>query len=181
MDCPGGGSNQPPATEGTKPATTVTAGENVSVSASSYFSDPDGDQLTYTVSSANKGVATASVPGETVTVAGVAEGSATIRITATDPGGLSAEQTFSVTVTVGGSNRSPVTEGAIPARTLDPGGTATVDASIYFSDPDGDALACSAASSNSNVVRVSVSGSTVTIMAVAQGSATITLTARHPG
>ena len=98
----GGGSNQSPVTVGTIPANTVKAGASVSVNASSYFSDPDEDVLTYTASSSRTSVATASVSGHSVTVAGVAEGTATIRITATDPGGLSAVQTFSVTVETGG-------------------------------------------------------------------------------
>ena len=88
---------------------------------------------------------------------------------------------FEGVVRGGGGNRSPVTSGTIPSRTLDPGGTATVNASSYFNDPDGDALTYSTASSNSSVARASVSGSTVTITAVAQGSATITITARDPG
>ena len=82
----GGGSNQSPVTVGTIPAKTVRAGASVSVNASSYFSDPDEDVLTYTASSSRSSVATASVSGDSVTVAGVAEGTATIRITATDPG-----------------------------------------------------------------------------------------------
>ena len=98
----GGGSNQSPVTVGTIPAKTVRAGASVSVNASSYFSDPDEDALTYTASSSRTSVATASVSRDSVTVAGVAEGTATIRITATDPGGLSAVQTFSVTVEAGG-------------------------------------------------------------------------------
>ena len=97
----GGGSNRSPVTVGTIPSATVQAGESTSVNASSYFSDPDGDALTYTASSSRASVATASVSGRTVTVNGVAAGSATIRITATDPGGLSATQTFSVTVEAG--------------------------------------------------------------------------------
>ena len=182
VDCPGGGGNQSPVAAGTIPAATMQAGASVSVNASSYFSDPDGDALTYTASSSSTGVATTSVSGPTVTVAGVAEGSATIRITATDPGGLSAVQTFSVTVTAGGGgNRPPVTVGALPVRTLEPGGAATFDASGYFSDPDGDALTYAASSSNANVAGASVSGSTVTITAIAQGSATITVTATDPG
>ncbi len=100
------GSNQTPVTVGTISAKTVKAGESVSVSvnASSYFSDPDRDALTYTASSSRTSVAATSVSGRTVTVNGVAEGSATIRITATDPGGLSAFQTFSVTVEAGGDD-----------------------------------------------------------------------------
>ena len=98
----GGGSNRSPVTVGTISAKSVDVGESVSVNASSYFSDPDGDALTYTASSSRTSVATASVSGRTVTVAGVAAGTATIRITATDPGGLSAVQTLSVTVEAGG-------------------------------------------------------------------------------
>ena len=97
----GGGSNRSPVTVGTISSATVQAGESTSVNASSYFSDPDGDALTYAASSSRASVATASVSGRTVTVNGVAAGSATIRITATDPGGLSATQTFSVTVEAG--------------------------------------------------------------------------------
>ncbi|MCY4646872.1 MAG: carboxypeptidase regulatory-like domain-containing protein, partial [Gammaproteobacteria bacterium] len=99
----GGGSNQSPVTVGTIPATTLKAGESVTVNASSYFSDPDGDALTYTASSSRTSVATASVSGSVVTVNAVAQGNATIRITARDPVGLSAAQTFSVTV--GGTGR----------------------------------------------------------------------------
>ncbi len=100
----GGGSNRSPLTVGSVPSATVRAGESASVNASSYFSDPDGDALTYTASSSRTSVATTSVSGRTVTVAGVAEGAATIRITATDPGGLTAVQTFSVTVEAGGDD-----------------------------------------------------------------------------
>ena len=94
----GGGSNQSPVTVGTIPAKTVKAGASVSVNASSYFSDPDEDALTYTASSSRTSVATASVSGNSITVTGVAEGTATIEITARDPGGLSARQSFGVTV-----------------------------------------------------------------------------------
>ena len=94
----GGGSNQSPVTVGTIPAKTVKAGASVSVNASSYFSDPDEDALTYTASSSRNSVATASVSGNSITVTGVAEGTATIEITAWDPGGLSARQSFGVTV-----------------------------------------------------------------------------------
>ncbi len=98
------GGNQSPVTQGTISAQTVKVGESVSVNASSYFSDPDGDALTYAASSSRTNVATASVSGRTVTVAGVAEGTATIRVTATDPGGLSATQSFSVTVEAEGDD-----------------------------------------------------------------------------
>ena len=98
----GGGGNRPPGTAGSIADRTMTAGDTYTVDASSYFNDPDGDQLTYTASSSSTSAATVSVSGSSVTVTAVAQGSATIRITATDPGGLTARQSFSVTVEDGG-------------------------------------------------------------------------------
>ena len=72
---------------------------SVAVDTSRYFSDPDDDSLTYTASSSDPGKATVSVNGSTLTIAGVAEGSATITITASDGGDEgTASTTFAVTV-----------------------------------------------------------------------------------
>ena len=73
-----------------------------------YFSDPDMDDLTYTQMSSDSAVATAAIaeddsdPGATVhtlTITGVAAGSAMITVTASDGmGGMDATQTIMVTV-----------------------------------------------------------------------------------
>ena len=172
-------SNRAPRPVGTIPAQTLNPGDRRSISASQYFTDPDGDDLTYTATSSNASVARVSALGSTVTITAVATGSATITIVATDPDSLSATQSASVTVEP--ANRAPRPVGTIATQTLNPGGTRTVDASRYFTDPDGDTLAYAATTSNTSVARVSVSGSTVTITARAIGSATITITARDPG
>ena len=75
------------------------------VDVSQAFVDPDGDSLTYNVSSSAPHVVTASAAGARVTLTAVSVGSAQIRVTATDPGGLSATQSFRVTVPV----RAPFT------------------------------------------------------------------------
>ena len=64
------------------------------------FSDPDDDQLNYSVGSSNESVAGAviSEPGPIVIVQAQGGGAATITITARDPGGLTATQSFRVTV-----------------------------------------------------------------------------------
>ncbi len=175
-----GGGNRPPVPVGTISAKSVNVGDDVSVDdVSSYFSDPDGDVLTYTTTSSDPDLATVSVSGSTVTVTGVAEGSATITVTATDPGGLSATQSFDVTIQV---NQSPVAVGTISARSVNVGDDVSVDdVSSYFSDPDGDALTYTATSSDPSLATVSVSGSTVTVTGVAEGSATVTVTATDPG
>ena len=84
-------------TAGTIPAQEVSVGKPVTVPVSAYFSDPDGDALSYTAASSDPEVATASVSGSTVTVTGVMAGAMTVTVTARDPGGLSAQQSFAVT------------------------------------------------------------------------------------
>ena len=169
--------NRPPAATGTIPAQTVHVGDNVTVSLSGYFSDPDGDALTYSGQTSNGGVASVSVSGSNVVVSGVAQGDATIVVTATDPGGLTAQQSFAVNV----PNRAPETAGNISDLELFTGDTAEIDVSAYFNDPDGDVLTYAAQTSDAGVASVSVSGTNVVVSAIAKGDATITATATDPG
>ena len=171
-------SNRAPQPVGTIPAQALDPGGSVPINVSQYFTDPDGDALTYTATSSSTNVATVSVLGSTVTITAVAAGSATITITARDPDGLFAIQRVGVTVSQ--SNRPPRPSGTVPIQNLSVGGSTAIDASQYFTDPDGDALTYTATTSNANVASASVSGSTVTIRALAPGSATITITAADP-
>ena len=69
------------------------------VEVQSNFSDPDEDMLSYMASSSDDMIATATVDDMgMVTITGVAEGMATITVTASDPGELYAMQTIMVTV-----------------------------------------------------------------------------------
>ena len=171
--------NQSPMAVGEIAAQTVEVGESASVDVSGNFSDPDDDELIYMAASSDDDIATASVSGAEVTVTGVAAGSATVTVTATDPGDLSATQTFDVTVAVG--NQAPVAVGEIADQTLTAGDSVPVDVSGNFSDPDDDELIYMAASSDEAVATVSVSGAEVTVTGVAAGSATVTVTATDPG
>ncbi len=166
--------NRPPAAVGNIPAQTVFAGETAAVDVSSYFSDPDGDALSYTAVSSNAGVAGVAVTGSSVTVTALAKGGATVTVEARDPQGLIAQQRFVATV----PNRAPEAVGAIPAQTVTVGETAAVDMSSHFGDPDGDSLTYAAASSDTEVATVSVSGDSVAVTALAKGLTTITVTAR---
>ena len=173
--------NRAPTVSAAIPDQTLEAGAQVTVDRfGKPFSDPDGDALSYEATSDASDVATASVSGSDVTVAGEAAGTATITVTATDPGGLSATQTFDVTVS-SRTNHAPMVSGAIPDQTLQAGTQVTVDVSGAFSDPDGDALSYEATSDAPGVAAVSVSGSDVTVAGEAAGTATITVTATDPG
>ena len=156
---------------------TLNVGDSVTLDVSALFSDPDGDPLSFGASSSDAGVVSVTVSGSVVTVTAVSQGTATVTVTATDPGGLSADTTAEVSV----ENRAPEVVGSIVARTLNVGDSVTVEASVLFSDPDGDALSFRASSSDGGVVAVTVSGSVVTVTAVSQGTATVTVTATDPG
>ena len=145
-----------------------------------YFSDPDGDALTYAATSSNPLIVVARVAGSEVTLTGLGDGAVTVTLTATDSGGLSASQTF--TTTVGDGNRAPTAVGSIPDQTLTPGGSpVTLDVAASFSDPDGDQLTFQVSSSDSGIVRALVSESDLILVPVAAGTVTVTVTATDPG
>ena len=173
----GCGEPQPPFAVASIPDLTVEVGSSGSVDLAGHFSDADGDILTYTTTSSDPGVATTAVSGTTVQVTAVAAGNATVTVTALDPGGLSADQTFSVTV----PNRAPVAVGSIDDAETHVGESFEVSLSGHFDDPDGDALAYAATSTDSSIASVSVSGATLRVAGVSQGAAIVTVTASDPG
>ena len=75
-------------------------GSTQDVSLSGVFSDADGDALTISATSSGEAIATATVAADQskLTVAGVAEGTATITVTAQDSDGNAVSDTFNVTV-----------------------------------------------------------------------------------
>ena len=169
--------NRAPVAEGSIPDAEVKSGESKTEDLASYFTDPDGDALTYSAASSAPTVATVSVAGRVLTITGAGSGTATVTVTASDPAGETATQSFQVTV----PNRAPETVGTIPAQTATEGGTKTLVLQPYFNDPDGDALTYTATSANPAVAVATVSGSVLTIRAIGVGFSVITITATDPG
>ena len=173
--------NTAPTPVGTIPDKTFKVNETYTVDLSGYFDDGDGDTLTYTASSGDTTKATVSVSSATLTVTAVAVGSVTIEATATDPGGEEATQEFTVTVEAA-ANTAPAAVGTMDDHDLLLGGsTVTVEASLYFTDEDVEALSYAATSSDTAVATTSVSGAGVTVNHVGAGTATITVTATDSG
>ena len=164
--------NRVPVSVGTIPTQTLgVGGTAATVDMSPYFSDPDGNSLTYVARPADTSIVTVTRSGSTFTITPVAAGSTTITAQASDDSNASATQTFSVKVV---SNRTPTKVGTISSQLVRVGSTAvTIDVSPYFSDPDGHTLTYSATSYSTSKATVSMSGSTLTITAVAAGTATI--------
>ena len=157
--------NRAPVAVGSIPAVTVAVDGTAVVDAAGYFSDPDGDGLSYAAVSSDPALATVAVTGSAVTVAGVAKGAATVTITASDGGGGTAQQGLAVTV----PNRAPEATGAAVDLVLKAGGAARdVNLADWFSDPDGDSLAYAAVSTDAAVFSVEVVASGAVIRVAAR-------------
>ncbi|MXW53726.1 MAG: hypothetical protein F4Z66_07040 [Gammaproteobacteria bacterium] len=146
------------------------------VSIDGLFMDPDGDTLTYSVESSNTDAATVAISGMDVTITGVKVGMTMITVTATDPDGLYAMETFDAVV----ENSAPMVMNEIEDQTLTVVEPAMVSIADTFYDPDGDDLTYSVESSNTDAATVMVDGMDVTITGVKVGMTTITVTATDP-
>ncbi len=171
-----GPGNRPPEAVGTIAQLEVQVDSVVELDLAAYFADPDGDSLGYSVWSSDPTRALASVRASTLTVSGVAAGTAAVTVTATDPEGLTAQQAFLVTV----PNRAPVAVGTIADLEVRVDSVAGVAVAAHFADPDGDALTFAAATSDPMRVAVAMSGDTVIVEGVAKGTAAVTVTATDP-
>ena len=85
--------NRPPVAVAALGDQSVEEGAQVTVDVSGAFSDPDGDTLGY-ASASDAETWPRRRWGSEVTVTGVAAGTAMLTVTATDPGGLGARQSF---------------------------------------------------------------------------------------
>ena len=93
--------------------TVALSGSAASVNVARAFSDPDGDALTFGATASVPSLATLSAMDSLVTITPMVAGIATVTVTATDPDGSSATQTFSLTVT----NSAPTVAASIPDTT----------------------------------------------------------------
>ncbi|MYG20641.1 MAG: hypothetical protein F4208_14040, partial [Gemmatimonadales bacterium] len=90
--------NRRPTPTSTIPPQELAAGDTLTVDAGAYFTDPDGDALTFSAETSDAGVASVSLSDATVIVVGVAPGEARVTIRARDPGALQARLEFGVLV-----------------------------------------------------------------------------------
>ena len=162
------------------------------VSLVGVFSDADGDRLTISAASSDAGIAMVSVAsdGSKLTLSGVAQGTATITVTAQDSDGNRASDTFDVAVEPEPEqdsppdgetpNRPPTVAQPLPDVSLEGLQWRQFSLADVFHDPDGDELTFTVVSSDYGVASMWVSGSTLTVVATSTGTATITVTAEDP-
>ena len=172
--------NEPPvATRAIPDQTLAYGGGPVEVNLAEHFADPERHRLVFRAAPGGVGTVRVEVIGSRLVLTPVGVATTTVTVTATDPGGLSATQTFRVTVSA--ENRAPVALGSIRDRTIDlDRNHVRVSFAGRFADPDGDDLRFRAFSSDEDVVRPVVEGDDVILVPQDVGRATVTITATDP-
>ncbi|MCB9437482.1 MAG: hypothetical protein H6673_10895 [Anaerolineales bacterium] len=159
------------------PGQTLTQNATLNVPVS--ISDPDGDTVTFTVTSAAPQIATVSkgTDNASINIAGFSPGSTSVTVTATDARGQSRSAAFTVVVNPPAPTNDPPSIGAIPGQTLEQG--KFKDLTLSISDPNGDATTYTLTSSAPAVVGVSdLGGNKLRITGNAEGSSNVTVTVR---
>jgi hypothetical protein len=175
-----GSDNQAPVKLGI-PDQTVKEDETITINLYDYFSDPDGDELYFSVETNNNNTGV-HVSGGTLILTGNTAGATSVTVTADDDKGHVVSDTFITTVTEGDSDgggevtNRPPTAIAIPDQTVIETKSKTIDLDDFFSDPDGDNLTYNVISDTSYVT-TSVSGSELTFTGVKVGQTTVTVIA----
>ena len=160
--------HSPPGIGGPLPDAMVRVTESVSVDVADAFT---GLGHTYSAMSSSEAHATVSVEDSTVTMVGVAHGTVTVTVRATNAAGM-AERTFELEV----MDIPPEVAEAIEPVSVFVEDTAQVDLTDAFS---GTALVYSATSSSEAMATVSVDGAMLTVAGVGPGMATVTVTATN--
>ena len=105
-----------------------------------WFSDPESDTLTFSVTSSNSSIVDASVVGDLLllTLPPFAFGTSTLTVTARDTSGLTTSQ--AVEVTVENTPDAPQVIGSLNPLNGTEDQLVTADLSLVFADPDGQQL-----------------------------------------
>lgn len=90
--------NRAPEANGEISAQVVVVETRVVLDISDYFTDPDGDSLDFSATISDSHIAMVSVPWNSLGMTGLALGTAIVTVTASDPGGLTATQSFDLIV-----------------------------------------------------------------------------------
>ena len=158
----------PPAIAAALEPVTVVVGDAVVVDLSAAFS---GTGLGYSAISSSAAMATASVDGAMLSVAGVAAGSATVTVTATNSAGSASQEVMITVLHVPLQVHEPIEPISVFVDDI-----ARVDLAGAFL---GTVLEYSAMSSSEELATVSVDGTILTVTGVAAGPATVTVTATN--
>ncbi len=179
--------NEPPQLDVQLPDKTINedSSNNYLFDANGFFSDFDGDTITYTASGYDSTLVTISINADGNVYASTATanklGNTQVTITASD-GSKTISDTF--TLTVNAVNDAPVlSNGDIPDQSIDKGSINNnlFDLDDFFSEPDNQALSFTSTISGTNLISVTITGNNEVIVSTLNpngvGSTFVTITA----
>lgn len=149
--------------------------ETYSLILSEIYSDPEGDELTYSAASSDEGVATVNIEGDTLVIVEIAAGESQIQLGASDGISDAAAVSFQLRI---GENSSPTRELTLEDQSYEVGfGTDTLDITGTFTDADGDELTYTVTVVDESVVTASLSDTHLFLTEAGTGTTAITLKA----
>lgn len=151
---------------------------SMTIDLANVFMDPNGDPLSYNVSSSNSLVATASVSGSILTITEVGYGYSDILVFADDGLLGIVQDDFVINVNRAGNNAPAISNPISDIFENECFGSTTLDLTNVYTDPEGDPLVYSATSSDPGALSVSVSGNLLTITESGPGQSNITIIVR---
>lgn len=159
------------------PAQTIIIDSEKTFELAPYFTDDDGDVLTYYVDQFSQTNIVATVQNSTLKLKGLAVGSGTLSVLVVDAAGDFITTTMSYTVRP--LNAPPTVAAIIPDQVLEVGqAPVSINLAEYFRDEDvNDVLRYAVISTETSVVTVSMIGSVLQITPVSFGSVTLTASA----
>lgn len=143
-----------------------------------YFSDPDGDVLTYSITADNPSIAGGSYNSgnNKILITGTAAGSTTLTVTAQDPGGKTNSSAFNIYV-----NARPRITGNIADVVLVLGGNSAIyTLNSLFTDDNGESMTYQTSSNNPSVANIAANSvnNSLTITAFSEGETSVTVKAQ---
>jgi len=139
------------------------------------FSDPEGDDLFYSVVISDTSIAQVNIAGSYLNIIEKKPGEAYITVSASD-GALTVDDGFNLSIV--DINDPPVIAAPIEDIDLNEGfHSIEVDISGVFEDPEGDDLSYSVVISDTSIAQVNIAGSYLNIIEKKPGEAYITVTA----
>ncbi len=141
-----------------------------------YFSDPDGDYISYTVSSTDNNILFPLVQNESnLILSPLEEGSVQVTVDAVDEAGDQVSYTFDVMVRL---NHKPTAVLELDDLNMRVGDESTiVNLNYHFSDADGDDLIYTVTSNQEGIADCTIGGNILMVDPLAEGNIIVTISA----
>ncbi len=165
--------NNPPTIS---PISSLTLSRGTTTTVALGISDPDGDPTNFVATSDNTAIVSVTPSGQAITLLGIAQGVATVRIRVIDSRGAQATTNFLVTVTEPQAANNPPVVQSVPSQVIN--ANTTLKVPLTITDPDGDAVTYTVESAAPTIASATADTATQSINIAGFSPGTTTITVR---